>query len=154
MAQEVVESFGRTPEERLEIAKEVVIKALLPEVFRNVPEGMREEVFDRWYGKLMALISREDAEEKAPERVSLFEEEKAPQKRASSLSVPLENKATDKQIKKIFAVGRSLGYGKEDIEETAHEVLGVAHLSELDKAQASRLIEALQAQSDMQEIYG
>ena len=49
----------KTERERLVIAKEVVIKALLPVVFDNVEEGQMDEVFDRWYGKLLNLITGE-----------------------------------------------------------------------------------------------
>ena len=47
----------KTERERLVIAKEVVIKALLPVVFDDVPEDEREQTFDDWYDKLLKLIT-------------------------------------------------------------------------------------------------
>jgi len=147
----------KTEGERLVIAKEVVIKSLLPVVFENVPEGEREEVFNEWYGKLLTLIKEENVEvknasvETAPKKpVPAPEEVKAEARPVRSA----EPKATEKQIKKIFALGHSLGFGKEELEEEAEKISGVSELSKLDKWQASKLIDSLDNILNIQEIYG
>ena len=60
MAQEKINQLNiseKSERERLEIAKEVVIKTLVPVVFKDVEAEKREKVFDKWYQKLLALIS-------------------------------------------------------------------------------------------------
>jgi hypothetical protein len=162
----------KTDRERLVIAKEVVIKALLPVVFDDVPEDKREETFDDWYGKLLNLITgiEDDAEpvkvlnalpRETPgtSKKALKEEGAGDTSKAVSPSKknredsPLENKATDKQIKKIFAMGHTLNMGKEELEEEAFKVTGIDSLSELSKSQASDLIDDL-AQIGINDIYG
>ncbi len=148
----------KTEGERLAIAKEVIIKALLPVVFDNVEEGQMDEVFDRWYGKLLNLITGEDGQSQpakvidAPKVVDT-PKVKAPQAEVRSDS-PVENKATDKQIKKIFAMGHNLNMGKEELEEEAFKVSGIDSLSHLSKSQASDLIDDLSAMEGIQEVYG
>jgi hypothetical protein len=163
----------KTERERLVIAKEVVIKALLPVVFDDVPEDARESTFDDWYGKLLKLITgiEDDAEPvkvlNAPPRETpgtskkAVKEEEAgdtskavPPSRKIREDSPVENKATDKQIKKIFALGHNLNMGKEELEEEAFKVSGIDSLSQLSKSQASDLIDDLSAMEGIQEIYG
>jgi hypothetical protein len=162
----------KTDRERLVIAKEVVIKALLPVVFDDVPEDKREQTFDDWYGKLLNLITgiEDDAEPvkvlnalpvetPGASKKALKEEGTGDTSKAASPSKknredsPLENKATDKQIKKIFAMGHTLNMGKEELEEEAFKVTGIDSLSELSKSQASDLIDDL-AQIGINDIYG
>ena len=149
----------KTERERLVIAKEVVIKALLPVVFDDVPEDARESTFDDWYGKLLNLITgiEDDAEPvkvlSAPPKETPSASKKDPGQCVRPDS-PVENKATDKQIKKIFAMGHTLNMGKEELEEEAFKVTGIDSLSELSKSQASDLIDDLSAKEDLQEIYG
>ena len=95
----------KTERERLVIAKEVVIKALLPVVFDDVPEDARERTFDDWYDRLLKLITgiEDDAE---PVKVLNAPPVETPgtSKKIVKAEVrtdsPVENKATDKQIKK------------------------------------------------------
>jgi len=149
----------KTERERLVIAKEVVIKALLPVVFDDVPEDARERTFDDWYGKLLNLITgiEDDAEPvkvlSAPPKETPGASKKDPGQCVRPDS-PVENKATDKQIKKIFAMGHNLNMGKEELEEEAFKVSGIDKLSQLSKSQASDLIDDLSAMEGIQEIYG
>ena len=149
----------KTERERLVIAKEVVIKALLPVVFDDVPEDARESTFDDWYDKLLNLITgiEDDAQ---PVKVLSAPPVETPStsKKAQKAEVrpdsPVENKATDKQIKKIFALGHNLNLGKEELEEEAFKVSGIDSLSRLSKSQASDLIDDLSAMEGIQEVYG
>ena len=149
----------KTEGERLAIAKEVIIKALLPVVFDDVPEDARERTFDDWYGKLLNLITgiEDDAEPvkvlSAPPKETPGASKKDPGQCVRPDS-PVENKATDKQIKKIFAMGHTLNMGKEELEEEAFKVSGIDSLSKLSKSQASDLIDDLSAMEGIQEIYG
>ena len=149
----------KTERERLVIAKEVVIKALLPVVFDDVPEDEREQTFDDWYGKLLKLITgiEDDAQPvkvlNAPPVETPGTSKKIVKAEVRSNS-PVENKATDKQIKKIFAMGHTLNMGKEELEEEAFKVTGINNLSKLSKSQASDLIDDLSAMEGIQEIYG
>jgi len=140
----------KTERERLVIAKEVVIKSLLPVVFETIKDEKREEVFDEWFGKLLSLITGAEKEEKKQSKEAALSQKKVVriQPKVS------ENKATGKQIKKIWAVAHQLDYGKEDIEQIAGETCNVSHLSELDKWQASKVIDSLIAKLGVQEIYG
>jgi hypothetical protein len=148
----------KTDRERLVIAKEVVIKALLPVVFDDVSEDKREQTFDDWYGKLLNLITgiEDDAEPvkvlNAPPK-EVVDSSKKIMKAEVRPGSPVENKATDKQIKKIFAMGHTLNMGKEELEEEAFKVTGIDSLSELSKSQASDLIDDL-AQIGINDIYG
>ena len=150
---------GKTEGERLAIAKEVIIKALLPVVFDNIKEdGEMDEVFDRWYGKLLNLIT---GEEGLAQPANVVDTPKGIVGRVGSApkaevrpDSPVENKATDKQIKKIFAMGHNLNLGKEQLEEEAFKVSGIDSLSKLSKSQASDLIDDLSAMEGIQEIYG
>ena len=113
----------KTEGERLVIAKEVIIKALLPVVFDNVEEGQMDEVFDRWYGKLLSLITGDEGQVRPAKVVDspkgiVGRVGTAPKAEVRPDS-PVENKATDKQIKKIFAMGHTLSMGKEELEEEA-----------------------------------
>ena len=146
----------KTEGERLAIAKEVIIKALLPVVFDNVEEGQMDEVFDRWYGKLLNLITGEKPQ---PAKVvdapkGIVDASKKAVKAEVRPDSPVENKATDKQIKKIFAMGHNLNMGKEELEEEAFKVSGIDSLSELSKSQASDLIDDLSAKEDLVRLYG
>ena len=161
---------GKSEGERLEIAKEVVIKALLPVVFEQVSEDDREQVFDEWFDKLLALIVDDGTE--MVEVVDTPKEVNTPkvaqgavEKKVSEPSKkemgaePLSmrhsgEKATEKQIKKIFALGHSLGLSKEELEEESEKVTGIPELSRLDKWQASNLIDSLSAMEGIQEVYG
>ena len=162
---------GKTEGERLEIAKEVVIKALLPVVFGEVNEDYREQVFDEWFDKLLALIVDDGTEvvevvdtpkEVVPAQKKDIETpgQKAPEPSKKEMGAePLSmkhsgEKATEKQIKKIFALGHSLGIGKKELEEEAEKVTGVPELSKLDKWQASNLIDSLSATEGIKDIYG
>ena len=163
---------GKTEGERLEIAKEVVIKALLPVVFGEVNEDDREQVFDEWFDKLLALIVDDGTEmvevvdtpkeavpgaqkkdvETSKQKVS---EPSKKEMGAEPLSMKHSGeKATEKQIKKIFALGHSLGLGKKELEEESEKVTGIPELSRLDKWQASDLIDSLSAMEGIQEVYG
>jgi len=71
-----------------------------------------------------------------------------------SPDIPVENKATDKQIKKIFAMGHTLNMGKEELEEEAFKVTSIDKLSQLSKSQASNLIDDLSAMEDLVRLYG
>ena len=148
----------KTDRERLVIAKEVVIKALLPVVFDDVPEDEREQTFDRWYGKLLNLITGEEGLVQPAKVVDTPKEVVDSSKKIVKAEVrpdsPVENKATDKQIKKIFAIGHTLNMGKEELEEEAFKVSGIDSLSKLSKSQASDLIDDLSAMEGVQEIYG
>ena len=148
----------KTEGERLVIAKEVIIKALLPVVFDNVEEGQMDEVFDRWYGKLLSLIT---GEEGLVQPVKVVDSPKGIVGRVGSApkaevrpDSPVENKATDKQIKKIFALGHNLNMGKEELEEEAFKVSGIDSLSHLSKSQASDLIDDLSTKEDLVRLYG
>ena len=149
----------KTERERLVIAKEVVIKTLLPVVFDDVPEDAREQTFDRWYGKLLNLITgiEDDAEPvkvlSAPPKETPSASKKDPGQCVRPDS-PVENKATDKQIKKIFAIGHTLNIGKEELEEEAFKVTGIDSLSKLSKSQASDLIDDLSTKEDLVRLYG
>ena len=148
----------KTEGERLAIAKEVIIKALLPVVFDNVEEGQMNEVFDRWYGKLLNLITGEEGQEQpakvidAPKEV--VDSSKKILKAEVRSSSPVENKATEKQIKKIFAMGHTLNMGKEELEEEAFKVTSIDSLSQLSKSQASDLIDDLSAKEDRVRLFG
>ena len=158
---------GKSEGERLEIAKEVVIKALLPVVFEDVPEDDRDQVFNEWFNKLLALIVDDGTEMvevvDTPKEVVQGCQKKAvetskqkvpePSKKETGEEPPLE-KATEKQIKKIFALGHTLGLGKKELEEESEKVTGVPELSRLDKWQASNLIDSLSAMEGIQEVYG
>ena len=162
---------GKSEGERLEIAKEVVIKALLPVVFEQVSEDDREQVFDEWFDKLLALIVDDGTEmvevvdtpkEVIPAQKKDVEtsKQKAPEpSKKETGTEPLSmkhsgEKATEKQIKKIFALGHSLGFGKKELEEESEKVTGIPELSRLDKWQASNLIDSLSAMEGIQEVYG
>ena len=172
MAQDkIITTSGRTEGERLEIAKEVVIKALLPVVFEDVLEDDRDQVFNEWFDKLLALIVDDGMEmvevvdtpkevvqgcqkkdvETSKQKVS---EPSKKEMGAEPLSMRHGEKATEKQIKKIFALGHSLGFSKEELEEESEKVTGVPELSRLDKWQASNLIDSLSAMEGIQEVYG
>ena len=149
----------KTEGERLAIAKEVIIKALLPVVFDNVEEGQMDEVFDRWYGKLLNLITGEDGFVQPAKVIDtpkgiIIDSSKKVVKAEVHPDSPVENKATDKQIKKIFAMGHTLNMGKEELEEEAFKVTSIDSLSKLSKSQASDLIDDLSAMEGIQEIYG
>jgi len=148
----------KTERERLVIAKEVVIKALLPVVFDDVPEDEREQTFDRWYGKLLNLITGEEGLVQPAKVIDAPKGIVDASKKAVKAEVrpdsPVENKATEKQIKKIFAMGHTLNMGKEELEEEAFKVSGIDSLSHLSKSQASDLIDDLSAMEGIQEIYG
>jgi hypothetical protein len=148
----------KTERERLVIAKEVVIKALLPVVFDNVEEEQMDEVFDRWYGKLLNLITGEDGLVQPAKVVDvpkgIVDSSKKIVKAEVRPDSPVENKATDKQIKKIFALGHNLNMGKEELEEEAFKVSGIDSLSQLSKSQASDLIDDLSAKEDLTRLYG
>ena len=146
----------KTERERLVIAKEVVIKALLPVVFDDVPEDARERTFDDWYDKLLSLITGEKPQPTkvvdAPKEV--VDSSKKIVKAEVRSNSPVENKATDKQIKKIFAMGHTLNMGKEELEEVAFKVSGIDSLSKLSKSQASNLIDDLSTKEDLVRLYG
>ena len=148
----------KTERERLVIAKEVVIKALLPVVFDDVPEDEREQTFDRWYGKLLNLITGEEGLVQPAKVIDspkgIVDASKKIVKAEERTDSPVENKATDKQIKKIFALGHNLNMGKEELEEEAFKVSGIDSLCQLSKSQASDLIDDLSAMEGIQEIYG
>jgi len=149
----------KTERERLVIAKEVVIKALLPVVFDDVPEDARESTFDDWYDKLLKLITgiEDDAQPvkvlSAPPK-EVVDSSKKIMKAEVRTDSPVENKATDKQIKKIFAMGHTLNMGKEELEEEAFKVSGIDSLSQLSKSQASDLIDDLSSKEDLVRLYG
>ena len=160
---------GKSEGERLEIAKEVVIKALLPVVFGDVPEDEREQVFNEWFDKLLALIVDDGTEmvevvdtpkEVVPAQKKAVITQKAQESSKNETGMePLSmkhsgEKATEKQIKKIFALGHSLGFSKEELEEESEKVTGIPELSRLDKWQASDLIDSLSAMEDIKDIYG
>jgi hypothetical protein len=149
---------GKTEGERLAIAKEVIIKALLPVVFDNVEDGEMDEVFDRWYGKLLNLITGEEGLVQPAKVIDtpkgIVDSSKKVVKAEVRTDSPVENKATDKQIKKIFAMGHNLNMGKEELEEEAFKVSGIDKLSQLSKSQASDLIDDLSAMEGIQEVYG
>jgi hypothetical protein len=151
----------KTERERLVIAKEVVIKTLIPAVFENVKGNEREKVFDRWYQKLLALVSGKD-EDGSP-YVSRDELEGVAQELMQSRTKKAEppckvqpkgnnasaDSITEKQMKKIFAVGRNLGYSKEDIEKKINK-----RLSLLTKREASKVIDKLLLEEDAAVLYG
>jgi hypothetical protein len=148
----------KTERERLVIAKEVVIKALLPVVFDDVPEDEREQTFDRWYGKLLNLITGEEGLVQPAKVIDapkgIVDASKKIVKAEVHSNSPVENKATDKQIKKIFAMGHTLNMGKEELEEEAFKVTSIDSLSQLSKSQASDLIDDLSAKEDLVRLYG
>jgi hypothetical protein len=148
----------KTEGERLVIAKEVIIKALLPVVFGSVGRDEMDEVFDRWYGKLLSLITGEEGQAQPAKVIDtpkgIVDRERSVVKAEVRPDSPVENKATDKQIKKIFALGHNLNMGKEELEEEAFKVTSIDSLSKLSKSQASDLIDDLSAMEGIQEIYG
>ena len=148
----------KTERERLVIAKEVVIKALLPVVFDDVPEDAREQTFDEWYDKLLNLVTGEKPQPQPAKVVDSPKEVVDSSKKTVKAEVrsdsPVENKATDKQIKKIFAMGHNLNMGKEELEEEAFKVTSIDSLSKLSKSQASDLIDDLSAKEDLVRLYG
>jgi len=154
--QNTTNNSARTEEERVEIAKEVIIKVLLPEVFRNVPDDKREEVFDRWYAKLLNLIN----EKSQPQPVAPAPQPQpvapAPQPQPQSQPPQPDDNITQKQLKMIFGLARQLDWNKEQIEKKAFELVGVSNLSKLTKPQASTLIDVLilLANDDIKAIYG
>ena len=117
-----------------------------------------DEVFDRWYGKLLNLITGEEGLAQPAKVVDapkgIVDASKKAVKAEERSDSPVENKATDKQIKKIFAMGHTLNMGKEELEEEAFKVSGIDSLSHLSKSQASDLIDDLSAMEGIQEIYG
>ena len=156
MINELQNNSARTEEERVEIAKEVIIKVLLPEVFRNVPDDKREEVFDRWYAKLLNLIT----EKPQPQNVATAPQPQpvapAPQPQPQSQPPQPDDNITQKQLKMIFGLAKQLDWNKEQIEKKAFDLVGVSNLSKLTKAQASTLIDVLilLANDDIKAIYG
>ena len=148
----------KTEGERLVIAKEVIIKTLLPVIFSGVGKDEREEVFNKWYEKLLALITGEEGQVQPAKVIDtpkgIVDSSKKVVKAEVRTDSPVENKATDKQIKKIFALGHNLNMGKEELEEEAFKVSGIDSLSHLSKSQASDLIDDLSAMEGIQEIYG
>ena len=143
----------KTERERNVIAKEVIVKSLLPVVFEAVEEEEREEVFDQWFGKLFGLIcGKGEIEEESGESAdSQREVVKIQSPRAKNT---VSEKATERQMKKIWAVAHKLDYGKEDIERVAGSICNTSKLSELDKWQASKVIDGLLAELGVQEVYG
>lgn len=142
----------KTERERNVIAKEVVVKTLLPVVFETVEEEEREEVFNKWFDKLFGLI-------RGKEEVEELEEAADSQKKVVKIQSPrakgpVAEKATERQMKKIWAVAHKLDYNKEDIERVAGSICNTSRLSELDKWQASKVIDGLLAELGVQEIYG
>jgi len=156
MINELQNNSARTEEERVEIAKEVIIKVLLPEVFRNVPDDKREEVFDRWYAKLLNLIN----EKSQPQPVAPAPQPQpvapAPQPQPQSQPPQPDDNITQKQLKMIFGLAKQLDWNKEQIEKKAFDLVGVSNLSKLTKSQASTLIDVLilLANDDIKAIYG
>ena len=106
----------KTESDRLAIAKEVIIKTLLPVVFSSVGRDEREQTFDRWYGKLLNLITGEEGQVQPAKVIDspkgIVDASKKIVKAEERTDSPVENKATDKQIKKIFAMGHTLNMGK------------------------------------------
>ena len=134
----------KTERERLVIAKEVVIKSLLPVVFGNVKEDKREAVFDKWYDKLLALILDEKAV--APEKKAV-----APQKKVVNMP---SGKITQKQMKMIWALAHKLNINKEQLEAMTSHLYNASHLSSLDKQTASKFIDYLLFMKDQEDLYG
>jgi len=135
----------KTERERLVIAKEVVIKSLLPVVFGNVAPKEREATFDKWYKKLLALILDEKAV--APEK----KEAVVPQKKVVNMP---SGKITQKQMKMIWAIAHKLQLNKEQLEGMSEEKYGVSRLSSLDKQTASKFIDYLLFMKDQEDLYG
>jgi len=143
----------KTERERNVIAKEVVVKTLLPVVFEIVEEEEREGVFDQWFDKLFGLIKgREEVKEELEEAAD--SQKKVVKIQPPRAKGPVAEKATERQMKKIWAVAHKLDYNKEDIERIAGSVCNTSKLSELDKWQASKVIDGLLAELGVQEIYG
>ena len=164
---QLVNVSEKTERERLVIAKEVVIKTLIPAVFENVKGSEREKVFDKWYLKLLALVSGKDEEgspyvsrdelegvaqelmrsgTKKAEPPCKVQPQRKVQPNVNNLSA---DSITEKQMKKIFAVGRNLGYSKEDIEKKINK-----RLSLLTKREASKVIDKLLLEEDAAVLYG
>ena len=143
----------KTERERNVIAKEVIVKSLLPVVFEEVEEEEREEVFDQWFDKLFGLICGKGEIEEELEKAADSQREvvKIQSPRAKNT---VSEKATERQMKKIWAVAHKLDYGKEDIERVAGSICNTSKLSELDKWQASKVIDGLLAELGVQEVYG
>ena len=166
MAQEKINQLNiseKSERERLVIAKEVVIKTLVPVVFKDVEAEEREKVFDRWYQKLLALItgsggagspyvSKDELEDVVNGLMQVLEEKEKkaePRKKAQPKKNVSTDSITEKQMRKIWAVGRNLGYAKEDLEKKAGK-----GLSQLTKKEASRLISELLSEEDVEVLYG
>jgi hypothetical protein len=168
--QNTTNNSARTEEERMEIAKEVIIKVLLPEVFRNVPDDKREEVFDRWYAKLLNLITEKPQPQNVatapqpqpvaatpqPQPVAPTPQKEVDESKNEEPEIPADNRITQKQLKMIFGLARQLDWNKEQIEKKAFDLVGVSNLSKLTKSQASTLIDVLilLANDDIKAIYG
>ena len=159
--QNTTNNSARTEEERVEIAKEVIIKVLIPEVFRNVPDDKREEVFDRWYTKLLNLINEKSqpqpvAPAPQPQPVAPAPQKEVEENKTAEPEIPADNRITQKQLKMIFGLAKQLDWNKEQIEKKALDLVGVSNLSKLTKSQASTLIDVLilLANDDIKAIYG
>jgi len=159
--QNTTNNSARTEEERVEIAKEVIIKVLIPEVFRNVPDDKREEVFDRWYAKLLNLITEKPqpqpvAPAPQPQPVAPAPQKEVEESKNAEPEIPADNRITQKQLKMIFGLAKQLDWNKEQIEKKALDLVGVSNLSKLTKSQASTLIDVLilLANDDIKAIYG
>ena len=113
----------KTERERLVIAKEVVIKSLLPVVFEYVTPRQREAIFDKWYNKLLKLIL-DEKKAVAPVRPV------APQKNVVNMP---SDKLTQKQMKMIWALAHKLNISKEQLEAMTSHLYDASHLSSLDK---------------------
>ena len=166
MAQERINQLNiseKSERERLVIAKEVVIKTLVPVVFESVEAEEREKVFDRWYQKLLALItgnsgagspyvSRDELEDVVNGLMQVLEEKEKkaePRTKAQPKKSASADSITEKQMRKIWAVGKNLGYAKEDLEKKAGK-----KLSQLTKREASRFIDTLSSEEDAVALYG
>ena len=142
----------KTERERLVIAKEVVIKSLLPVVFGNVAEGKREATFDRWYNKLLGLIVNEKKQVAPVRPVAPRKKAVAPQKNVVNMP---SDKLTQKQMKMIWALAHKLNISKEQLEAMTSHLYDASHLSSLDKQTASKFIDyLLEMKQDQQDLYG
>jgi hypothetical protein len=151
-----VDRSGRQSEEM--IAKEVIVKVLVPAVFENVTmdDGADELVFDRWYKKLYELLIGSVPENGKGANPL---QEKAPMKKQDVVPVPamhndstvtVSDKITDKQIKKIFVLAREKEILKEAVESHARKPI-----SSLSKKEASAVIDWLISYEDENDLlYG
>jgi hypothetical protein len=102
----------------------------------------------------MGLEAESEGEYKQPEVIvgPTIQNQKEPEKQASDSGVgPVIEMCTDAQRKKIFASGKQMNYSEADIKKIINLRFKVEHTTDLTKADASELIEAIAAGKNVTE---